>query len=186
MRQPPKWTLRATLPLTLLLAGCGSAGAPVAVKPVAKISFDSPAIGKTIPARYTCDGKDVAPPLRWGAVPPGTGTLMLFAVGFRQTSSSGDSASIEWAVAGVNPRLHRLDGGRLPPGAYVGLTSAGKRRYSICPKKGTSERYVFGLYALPAAVVISRNFAAVPILEALANSSTATGYGTFNGVYKRA
>jgi phosphatidylethanolamine-binding protein (PEBP) family uncharacterized protein len=33
--------------------------------------------GDAIPARYTCDGPDVSPPLSWGSVPDGTQSLAL-------------------------------------------------------------------------------------------------------------
>ena len=35
--------------------------------------------GGPIPARYTCDGRDVSPPLKWGAVPAGAKFLALIA-----------------------------------------------------------------------------------------------------------
>jgi len=33
--------------------------------------------GEPIPARHTCDGDDVSPPLAWTAPPPGTARLAL-------------------------------------------------------------------------------------------------------------
>jgi phosphatidylethanolamine-binding protein (PEBP) family uncharacterized protein len=35
--------------------------------------------GDAIPARYTCEGADVSPPLRWESVPDGTRSLALIA-----------------------------------------------------------------------------------------------------------
>lgn len=33
--------------------------------------------GETIPTRFTCDGKDLSPPLDWDLVPPGTRSFVL-------------------------------------------------------------------------------------------------------------
>lgn len=34
-------------------------------------------IGSTIPFKYTCDGDNISPPLRWEAPPPGTNSFAL-------------------------------------------------------------------------------------------------------------
>ena len=67
------------------------------------------------PVRYTCDGSDTTPPLEWGEVPAGTGTLVLFVVGVIPTTKSY-ALSVEWAVAGIDPALHMVEAGRLPAG----------------------------------------------------------------------
>jgi phosphatidylethanolamine-binding protein (PEBP) family uncharacterized protein len=173
---------------TLTLAGCGHSGS--AVTAVAKVPFASAAIlGPSIPARYTCDGKDISPPLQWGTVPPGTGELLLVVVGFTPTlGKNAYSISDEWALAGVNPKLHRLAAGQLPPGTHVGLSSDGKARYSICPKKGTSERYQFELYGIPASIAISPRFVGTRVLtslDAAHGSAGATAHGAFVVTYRR-
>ena len=33
--------------------------------------------GKMIPGKYTCDGADMSPPLKWGSLPDGTKSLAL-------------------------------------------------------------------------------------------------------------
>src|SRR5256885_5991344 len=33
--------------------------------------------GEPIPAKYTCDGKNASPPLKWSGAPPGTKSLAL-------------------------------------------------------------------------------------------------------------
>jgi Raf kinase inhibitor-like YbhB/YbcL family protein len=44
-----------------------------------KLELQSPAFGSmaSIPARYTCEGADVSPPLHWTGVPEGTQSLVL-------------------------------------------------------------------------------------------------------------
>src|SRR6185312_10219684 len=60
--------------LGLAVAGCGGGGHPVAGPPPSapnRIALTSPAFkaGGTIPKRYSCDGANVSPPLRWRRVP---------------------------------------------------------------------------------------------------------------------
>jgi len=174
--------------LALSLAGCGSAGGNSSA--ATPITLTSSAIrGKVIPALYTCDGKNVAPPLEWGAVPTGTRELALLVIGLTPSAESGSyGVSVEWAVAGINPALHRLDPGRLPHGAYVGANSAGKHSYSICPHRGVSERYQFQVYSVPARLRVGRNFVGMSVLGALSaqNATTsATGQGAFVAIYER-
>jgi phosphatidylethanolamine-binding protein (PEBP) family uncharacterized protein len=189
MRHRPMTTLTAALLLALALGGCGANTSDPGAN-VQKIAVTSPAIhGNTIPALYTCDGKDIPPPLKWGAVPAGTGSLVLFLVGILPTpGTSAAKLSIEWAVAGLDPRLHELEPGRLPAGAAVGVASDGKRAYSICPKRGTVEQYQFELYGLPRGAAIARQFAGLPILDDLATQNRASptdAYGALVARYKR-
>ena len=81
------------------------------------------------------------------------------------------STTIEWSSRGLNPSLHALGAGELPPGAHVGLTSKGKRqRYSICPAKGTAKRYQFALYAIPPSITIPARFVGIKLLEVIADA----------------
>jgi phosphatidylethanolamine-binding protein (PEBP) family uncharacterized protein len=172
----------------LLLAGCGS-GVATGKNPPAFL-VRSPVIdGHSLPARYTCDGRNIAPPLEWGTVPPGTGSLVLFVVGLTpKPGTESQAISVEWAVAGLPPELHKLPAGRLPRGAYVGISTDGKRGYSICPPKGQQQIYQFELYGLPPGATLSRDFAGLSVLSGLAPSgsaSPATARGGFVATYKR-
>jgi phosphatidylethanolamine-binding protein (PEBP) family uncharacterized protein len=193
MRRGVKWISGAViLVVALVLAGCGSSDP--ATPTVAEIVFSSPAIAAQgpIPALYTCDGKDITPPLEWGSIPAGTGELALFALGFTPNPAKAGTytATVQWAVAGISPSLHKLAAGKLPPGAHIGLDTDGKAGYSICPKKGSEEHYQFELYAVSSAVAISAKFHGLSVVAALANQkSDATpaslGHGGFSGTYKR-
>jgi phosphatidylethanolamine-binding protein (PEBP) family uncharacterized protein len=175
---------------SLALSGCGgSSPAPRAA--AVKVSFNSPAItGHLIPARYTCDGEDMNPPLEWGAVPKDTGELVLAAVGFTPTEpvSNDYRVTIEWALAGIKPSLHKLAPGEIPRGAIVGESAGERRHFNVCPKKGTTEEYQFMLYGVPAGAKVSPGFADGPILSALTKPGTATSAtaeGAFDVIYKR-
>ena len=100
---------------------------------------------ETLPAPYTCKGKDTSPPLRWSGVPAGTTELVLFIMNLVPVN---EELFFNWAVAGIDPSLEELTEGTLPKGAILGQNGHGKRAYSICPK-GKAETYIFALYALP-------------------------------------
>jgi phosphatidylethanolamine-binding protein (PEBP) family uncharacterized protein len=162
--------LAALTALAVTLAGCGGTTDPTPAKTSARIALASPAItGAEIPARYTCDGANIAPPLRWGAVPPAVGELVLFALGVPSGRASIASAPIEWVIAGVNPQLHEIAAGALPPGAVLLEASDGKRHYSICPPKGHTERYAFAVFAVPPAVRVGNAIGGPQLLKNLVN-----------------
>jgi phosphatidylethanolamine-binding protein (PEBP) family uncharacterized protein len=174
--------------LALALAGCGSSGTtPAKIVP---IPFRSRAlVSSALPALYTCDGKDVPPPLEWGAVPSGTRELALLIIGLTPALVSNSySLSIEWAVAGIDPGLHRLPAGKLPAGAHLGSTTAGKTSYVICPKRGKQELYQFTIYAVPPTVRIPPEFTGLAILAEIGaetGAARASARGSFEATYKR-
>jgi phosphatidylethanolamine-binding protein (PEBP) family uncharacterized protein len=181
----------ALLLSALALAGCANAGSTATSPTPQKIAFRSPAVSASkLPAQYTCDGRDTWPPLEWGAVPSGTGSLALFVVAILpEPATHTYKVSIEWAVAGLLPTLHKLDPGQLPSYAYVGTNSSGKRGYSLCPPKGSTVQYQFELYGVPSAYgVASSHFSGVQLISTLASPTSTTrasGYGAFIAKYTR-
>lgn len=177
--------LGAALLSVLLLAGCGG-DAPK----ISKIVFTSPAFsGDKLPAHYTCDGQNISPPLEWGSVPSGVGSLAVFLVSFAQGPEKSLEISVDWAVAGVSPALHRLSAGELPPGAYLAVNAHGEpQRYSVCPPRGTAVQYQFELYGLPGNARVSHNFEGLPVLDSLTTAHSApraTAHGAFVAIYER-
>jgi phosphatidylethanolamine-binding protein (PEBP) family uncharacterized protein len=165
-----------------MLAGCGGSSSPskstasqpnqqvskatVASKGTSKkphlphdelVEISSPAFApqEDIPVRYTCDGANVSPPLSWKGIPPGTAELALYVI---KIKPEGEHLTYPWAVAGINPKLHGLQPGKLPAGAVVGLNSDGTAGYNLCPPKGTDEEYVIVLFALPRSLHPAPNF----------------------------
>ena len=158
-------------------------------KHLARISIpiSSPALnegsqGTTIPARYTCDGADAPPPLRWSAVPRGTVELVLFVIDFNGHEPGG--GPVAWAVAGLRPTLRGIGSGTLPAGTIVGRNSHGQSRYSLCPPKGSARHYVVALYALRRPVSVRPGFDARALSQTL--SKTAEDKGLTGFFYKRA
>ncbi len=190
MRRSLQAISSAALLATLALTGCGTGTVSTQKQQVA-IPFGSPAIsGKNvIPVKYTCDGKDVSPPLEWGQVPAGIKEVALFVLGLTPTPTGGSAISIDWAVGGVDANLHKLTAGHLPKGTAVGTNSDGSHRYRICPAKGSRKTYEFAVYAVPASAKKLRGpFKGLQLLGELASNnspSIAPAGGQFAAFYTR-
>lgn len=170
--RPASATVGGALVLGLLLTGCGGSSDPprgsdppahrsAAVhRPNDLIGVSSSAFreGRPIPARYTCDGADISPPLEWSAVPQGTRELMLF-IRASEESEAGGGRLLAWAVAGLSPTLRHLPSGKLPPGAVVGRNGLGQARYTVCPRrKGIKKYYAVALYGLTSPIAARPGF----------------------------
>jgi phosphatidylethanolamine-binding protein (PEBP) family uncharacterized protein len=113
------------------------------------------AVGETLPARYTCDGADISPPLRWGPVPRDTVEIALFMIRFNRRAGTESPA---WGIAGLKPTTHFIAAGRLPAGTIVGRNEFGQDQYSVCPAPGTTAEYVVALDPLPRKLPLRRGF----------------------------
>jgi len=125
----------------------------------------SPAFGRNgpIPAEYTCDGKDVSPPLEWQNVPKGAAALVLIVI---------DDSGIRWFVGDIDPSAKGVAAGLLPAGGIAGSDTQGKGGYGgICPPAGKSDTVQFTLYALSKKIPLSRGFE-----PALAESEYGAGH----------
>ena len=107
-----------------------------------------------IPARFTCEGDDVSPPLDWSAPPPGTKSLALVV----DDPDAPDPARpkrvwVHWVVYDLPPEAGALiQGAPLPKGARAGKSDFGVERWrGPCPPIGR-HRYFFKLYALDVAL----------------------------------
>ena len=130
---------RSILPVALLLLGaCGSGERQP--MPQLRLSSDAFAAGQPIPARYTCDGGDVTPPLEWGDAPTGTKS---FALVVDDPDAPGGTFH-HWGVFGIPAAAHSVAGGTEVTNDF------GKAAYSgPCPPKGGGvHHYHFKLFAL--------------------------------------
>lgn len=111
------------------------------------IVLTSPAFadGGAIPARYSRDGDDVPPPLRWTGIPAGTAELALVVV----DHDAPRGAFVHWIVAGLDPTLDGIDDG-VATRKVEGVNSWGEVGYGgpQPPRGDPPHRYVFTLYAL--------------------------------------
>jgi phosphatidylethanolamine-binding protein (PEBP) family uncharacterized protein len=85
----------------------------------------------------------------------------------------GETIAVDWAMAGIDPRLHSLAAGEVPAGAHVALTNEGKPvPYSVCPARGQTARYQFALYAVPASISIPSQFVGIKVFEAVGDAES--------------
>ena len=103
-----------------------------------------------IPARYTCDGADVSPPLAWTGVPAGTRSLALII----DDPDAPDPKHprqvwVHWVLYNLPPDCTGLaEATALPAGTKVGRNDWQRADYGgPCPPIGR-HRYFHKLYAL--------------------------------------
>jgi len=107
--------------------------------------------GGEIPAKYTCQGDGISPPLAWSGVPAGAMGLALIV----DDPDAPDPAApkmtfVHWVLYDIPPGTTSLPEAvsRLPAGALEGLNDAGETGYTgPCPPIGR-HRYFHKLYAL--------------------------------------
>ena len=105
--------------------------------------------GGLIPAKYTCDGADVSPPLQWDAVPEGTKSIALIC----DDPDAPMGTWVHWVLFNLPSDAKELAENipaeeTLPNGAKQGVNDFGRIGYGgPCPPGGT-HRYFFKIYAL--------------------------------------
>jgi Raf kinase inhibitor-like YbhB/YbcL family protein len=158
-----------------LLAGCGGGDRPSEPPPAAppSINLSSPAFraGATIPARFTCSGEGVSPPLRWSGVPAKSRELTLLV----EDPDAGNF--VHWALLAIPPRVRAIAEGREPAGALEAKNGFGDRGWGgPCPPEGKgAHRYVFALYATGARLGLGDDASADEVHSALAGHALARG-----------
>jgi Raf kinase inhibitor-like YbhB/YbcL family protein len=115
------------------------------------------AANAAIPALYTCEGRDISPPLAWGGVPAGARSLALVV----DDPDAPDPAApqttwVHWLLYDIPAKATALAEGigpdALPQGTREGMNDFGRTGYGgPCPPIGR-HRYFFKLYALDIAL----------------------------------
>ncbi|MDD5297952.1 MAG: YbhB/YbcL family Raf kinase inhibitor-like protein [Rhodocyclaceae bacterium] len=117
------------------------------------LRLSSPAFGPgaSLPALYTCQGRNVSPPLTWDGLPPGTRSLVLIV----DDPDAPDPAApkmtwVHWLLYNLPVTAAGLPEGtaQLPAGTHEGLNDWQRTGYGgPCPPIGR-HRYFHKLYAL--------------------------------------
>jgi Raf kinase inhibitor-like YbhB/YbcL family protein len=104
-----------------------------------------------IPAKHTCEGDDVSPPLAWSGVPEGTKSLALIVDDPDAPDPKAPQRTwVHWVLYDLPPTSTGLAEGveTLPAGTKGGLNDWQRADYGgPCPPIGR-HRYFFKLYAL--------------------------------------
>ena len=113
-------------------------------------AFDN---GAAIPARYTCEGDDVSPPLNWEGVPENARSLVLIV----DDPDAPDPKApkmvwVHWVLynipVDISSLAEHITSATLPPGASAGINDWQRPGYGgPCPPIGR-HRYFHKLYAL--------------------------------------
>lgn len=102
--------------------------------------------GEPLPQMYTCDGRNISPPLAWKDVPTGTKSLVLILEDPDAPAGTWD----HWILYNIPPTVTSLseDFANLPNGTLGGKNSWNNTTYGgPCPPD-REHRYFFKLYAV--------------------------------------
>lgn len=160
----------------------------------AEIELRSEAVAEdgTFASRFTCDGRNISPPLSWSGVPEGTAALALMI----DDPDAKHGTFAHWVVFNLPPDLDRLPEAvpaDTPIGTVVGATeiepiqgingfhNAGYD--GPCPPEGAAHRYVFHLYALDEPLKLDASATREEVLDAL--EGHVLGDGRLTATYSR-
>jgi hypothetical protein len=137
-----------------------------------------------IPSKYTCDGADVSPPLKWEAIPEGTKSIALIS----DDPDAPMGTWVHWVLYNLGPDTRELQENippdeTLPNGAKQGITDFGRIGYGgPCPPSGT-HRYYFKIYALDTTLNLTGKTDKARLVKAMQGHILAEGQ--LMGKYKR-
>lgn len=110
------------------------------------MKITSPAFenNEQISQKYTCDGEDINPPLRFEDIPDEAASLALII----SDPDAPGKTFYHWVLFNIDPGTDHIDEDSVPGTALEGTNDFGNIEYGgPCPPFGT-HRYIFKLYAL--------------------------------------
>lgn len=150
------------------------------------LKITSPAFkeGEPIPAKYTCDGANVSPPLAWAGAPSNAKTMALIC----DDPDAPGKTWVHWVAYDMPASTTSLPENvpkdeRLAGGGKQGTNDFKKIGYGgPCPPSGT-HRYYFKVYALDTETSLNPGATKDQLLAAIKNHTIAEGQ--LMGRYKR-
>lgn len=150
------------------------------------LTLESPAFvnGQMIPVKYTCDGANISPPLKWSGVPEGTQS---FALIFDDPDAPAKTW-VHWVLFNIPGDVRALKeqipaDKRLANKAIHGLNDFKKHGYGgPCPPDG-SHGYHMKLYALDTMLNLSPRITKQQLQDAMKEHILANT--TLKGKYER-
>jgi Raf kinase inhibitor-like YbhB/YbcL family protein len=125
--------------------------------------------GSSIAGKYTCDGADVSPPLRWEEPPAGTQSLALLC----DDPDAPMGIWSHWVIYNIPQAVRELaenfpPAERRPDGTLQGRNDFGRVGYGgPCPPPGRPHRYFFRLYVLDLKPSLAPGLARKGLLKAI-------------------
>lgn len=132
--------------------------------------------GETIPAKYTCDGKDVSPPLNWSGAPEGTKSFALIC----DDPDAPVGTWVHWVIYNIPDSVVLLPEAismkkSVMEDVLQGMTDFRRIGYGgPCPPRG-SHRYYFKIYALDIILNLPAGATKVKLLKAMEGHILAEG-----------
>src|SRR5689334_4706731 len=170
--------------LTAVILIRGTYGADV--KPHAtQLSSSAFQAAAEIARKYTCDGDDVSPPLRWKNPPAGAKAFAMIA----DDPDAPGGTCVHWLIYDLPAETKDLFESvpkteALTNGGKQGVNDFGKVGYGApCPPPGSAHRYFFKLYALDAATNLKPRAMKQQLLDVL--KPHLLGEADLVGRYKR-
>jgi Raf kinase inhibitor-like YbhB/YbcL family protein len=121
-----------------------------------------------IPSKYTCDGENVSPALRWDEPPDGTQRFVLIA----DDPDAPGKTFVHWVLYDLPADIRELPEAVPPDPILLSGGVQGKSdfdRYGYggpCPPRGT-HRYVFKLYAIDTVLDLPPGASKADVIEAM-------------------
>lgn len=135
--------------------------------------------GEFIPARYTCDGENLSPPLMWSAIPQSAESVALI----MDDPDAPAGIWVHWVIYDLPPNLDGLDEGATEIGVD-GVNSWNNTGYGgPCPPPGNPHRYYFKLFALDTELYLQSGAPKADIEKAMQGHILAKGQ--LMGKYRR-
>lgn len=121
--------------------------------------------GERIPRKYTGEGDDLSPPLRWAGVPDGAVELALIC---DDPDAPREEPFVHWVLYNIPTAWDRLEEGAVP-GASEGANDFGGRGYGgpMPPEGHGTHHYHFRIYALDQLLVLPPSATKQQLVEAM-------------------
>jgi Raf kinase inhibitor-like YbhB/YbcL family protein len=151
------------------------------IKKMNSVTVSSPTFSHkgSIPARFTCDGQDISPPLQFGNVPKAAKSLALI----MDDPDAPAGTWVHWVVWNIPPGIGEIRDGSVPEGMQQGLNSWNRNSYGgPCPPQGT-HRYFFKVYALDSTLGLPLSTTKAGLEKAI--KGHVLGSGELMGTYRR-
>jgi Raf kinase inhibitor-like YbhB/YbcL family protein len=141
--------------------------------------------GEEIPVKFTCDGRNISPPLQWNDAPPGTKSFALIC----DDPDAPMGTWVHWVLFNLPAAAQELPEhvatrDALANGAKQGTNDFKRVGYGgPCPPPGKPHRYLFTLHALATELALEPRSTKADLLKAMKGHVLAET--SLMGIYER-
>jgi Raf kinase inhibitor-like YbhB/YbcL family protein len=162
--------------ISIMISNISSTAAKVKKKMKLTITSSTFKNGEFIPSRYTCDGLNISPPLKFTGIPGQTKSIALIA----DDPDAPMGTWVHWVLFNLPKNTTQLmedvpKDKTLDNGAKQGVNSGNNIGYAgPCPPSGT-HRYFFKVYALDTVISLDSGITKAQLLSAIEGHIIADG-----------